>query len=73
MVSAWFYDTSSPADPRQPHQFSRNKPVSLAQLADIGVIYYCIPINDTKKVEEIRKERKYKNMDTISVSKETYK
>jgi 1,2-dihydroxy-3-keto-5-methylthiopentene dioxygenase len=70
MVSAWFYNDSS-EDPRMPHQFSPNRPVSLDELAKIGVLHWHInPESEMHKVEDICNERQYTNRDTICISKE---
>ena len=45
MVQAWFMD-SSDEDQRLPHQLEPPQPVSLEQLADIGVLYFNIPVDD---------------------------
>lgn len=70
MVSAWLYN-DSPEDPRLPHKFSPDRPVSLVELSDIGVNHWSIPPNDISKVDQICLERHYSSRDVISISKET--
>jgi hypothetical protein len=46
MVSAWFYDSSSNADPRETMQRSPNVEVTLADLEKLGVLYWKFDVND---------------------------
>jgi hypothetical protein len=51
MVSAWFYDSSSNADPREPMKKTPNVGVSLADLEKIGVLYWKFDVNDSLEEE----------------------
>lgn len=39
MVQAWYMDESA-CDPRLPHRFEPDRPVSLKQLRALGVLYW---------------------------------
>ena len=70
MVSAWLYNDTE-QDPREPHQFEPNQPVSLSELADIGVLYWHInPSSEMNKVDAICQQRNYASRDEITISKE---
>ncbi|KAJ3190411.1 1,2-dihydroxy-3-keto-5-methylthiopentene dioxygenase [Gaertneriomyces sp. JEL0708] len=74
MVSAWYYDDSDPSlDCREPHQFTPNRPVSLEQLAKLGVLYWHIDVTEPGYMDQVNSicaERQYKNRDQITISKE---
>lgn len=73
MVVAWLFDESD-ADQREPHQLSPNVEVSLAELAELGVLHWTIDVTKEDymdKVEAICTERNYKNRDTINIRKDT--
>jgi hypothetical protein len=40
VATAWYMDPESTADQRAPQQKSPNAEVTLAQLADLGVLYW---------------------------------
>jgi len=44
MVQAWYMD-SSDEDQRLPHQLDPPQPVSLADLEQLGIVYYNIEID----------------------------
>ncbi|KAJ3394000.1 hypothetical protein HDU84_000499 [Entophlyctis sp. JEL0112] len=72
-VSAWKFNPTDD-DQRELHQFNPNQPVTLDELADLGVLYWHIDINDPKymeKVEKLAKDRGYKNRDTVNIRRET--
>ena len=64
MVSAWYMDDSN-EDQRKPHKKDPNEVVSVEQLKSIGVLYWSIPLEQKEKVEDICKERCYKNRDEV--------
>ena len=67
-------DNDIEADQRMPHQQSPNKPISLDQLAQIGVLYWTldlsIPLETNEILNDIRKDRGYTYTDTITISPE---
>ncbi|KDQ59089.1 hypothetical protein JAAARDRAFT_33819 [Jaapia argillacea MUCL 33604] len=68
MVRVYYYD-NIPGDQRLPHD--SGKPVSLSTLEEIGVSYWYVPVEGHEsKIEQIAKEREYKNRDVINVTKE---
>ncbi|TPX31130.1 acireductone dioxygenase [Synchytrium microbalum] len=70
MVSAWFYNAEDKSDPREKHQYSPNRPVSLEELAQFGVLYKFVdassPYDD--KINALCKERDYKNRDYVCIT-----
>ncbi|KAJ3064322.1 1,2-dihydroxy-3-keto-5-methylthiopentene dioxygenase [Quaeritorhiza haematococci] len=73
MVEAWYYDESSPADPREPHKHEPNQAVSLDKLKSIGILARRIDVNKPEFMDEIEnmcKVRQYKNRDEITISPE---
>jgi 1,2-dihydroxy-3-keto-5-methylthiopentene dioxygenase len=72
-MKAWFYDESSPLDPREDHQFSPNQPVSEQVLESLGVFYQTFDVTSDdfiSRVDQLCKEKDYKNRDEITISKE---
>ncbi|KAJ3056195.1 1,2-dihydroxy-3-keto-5-methylthiopentene dioxygenase [Rhizophlyctis rosea] len=72
MVQAWYY-ADSEQDGRELHQYTPNRPVSLEQLAAIGVEVSSVDVTQPDyidKIDSICKERDYKNRDEITISKE---
>ncbi|KAJ3227681.1 1,2-dihydroxy-3-keto-5-methylthiopentene dioxygenase [Clydaea vesicula] len=72
MVSAWYYQDDS-SDPRELHQYSPNREVTIGDLQRIGVIYFNFDVDTDgymDKVNAFAKERDYKNRDIICVSKD---
>ena len=71
-MRAYYYD-NLPGDQRLPHDSL--EPVSPSTLTALGVLYWHVPLNptnpdDDEKINEIARERGYKNRDTIHVTKE---
>ncbi|KAI9810995.1 MAG: 1,2-dihydroxy-3-keto-5-methylthiopentene dioxygenase [Pycnora praestabilis] len=64
-MKAYWYD-NLPGDQRKDHDSGRA--VSLDHLSQLGVIYHNCP--EISSVDKIAEERKYKNRDEITVSKE---
>ncbi|KAH7203710.1 hypothetical protein DER44DRAFT_698005, partial [Fusarium oxysporum] len=62
-MRAYFYD-GLPGDQRLPH--NSGMPVSVDDLMNIGVYYYHLP--ELESVDNLAKERGYKNRDEITVS-----
>ncbi|XP_003464980.1 acireductone dioxygenase [Cavia porcellus] len=73
MVQAWYMDESA-CDPRLPHRFEPDRPVSLKQLRALGVLYWKL---DPDKYEtdpelaQIRRDRNYSWMDIITICKDS--
>ncbi|KAI8083209.1 Acireductone dioxygenase ARD family [Gilbertella persicaria] len=66
-MRAYVYDNQDPADQRAPHDLGISKTVE--DLEKVGVKYWRIDgENAIDKIDEIAKERHYKNRDTIVVS-----
>ncbi|KXN84951.1 1,2-dihydroxy-3-keto-5-methylthiopentene dioxygenase 1, partial [Leucoagaricus sp. SymC.cos] len=66
---AYYYD-NIPGDQRLPHDYNPSQPVSDETLRSINVRYWQIPVEGHEdKINQIAKERNYKNKDTINVSK----
>ncbi|KAF7162210.1 hypothetical protein CNMCM5623_007605 [Aspergillus felis] len=65
-MRAYWYD-NKPGDQREPHDSGH--PVTVDYLASIGVQYYHLP--SLESVNELAKERGYKNRDEIVVSPQT--
>ncbi|PFH52436.1 hypothetical protein AMATHDRAFT_140242 [Amanita thiersii Skay4041] len=69
-MRAYYYD-NLPGDQRLPHDAIPSQPVSLDTLKSLNVDYWSIPIEGYEtKINEIAKERDYKNRDEINISKE---
>lgn len=67
-MRAYIYDTQDPADQRAPHDLGIEK--SVADLEKVGVLYWKIDGPDAlDKINEIAKERDYKNRDTVKLKK----
>ena len=66
-MKAYFYD-NLPGDQRLPHCPSPSSPVSADYLSSLGVIYRHCPT--VSEVDELARERAYKNRDEITVSAE---
>ena len=72
MVTAWIYNDKDESDPRQPHKCEPNQPVSLEELADIGVNHWTFdPETEMEKVDELAQKRKYSSRDVINIAKDT--
>ncbi|KAJ3281037.1 1,2-dihydroxy-3-keto-5-methylthiopentene dioxygenase [Borealophlyctis nickersoniae] len=72
MVQAWYYNPTED-DGRELHKYAPNRPVSLDQLAAIGVAYRRVDVTQDGYmyvIEGICREREYKNRDEITISKE---
>ncbi|KAJ3028912.1 UNVERIFIED_CONTAM: 1,2-dihydroxy-3-keto-5-methylthiopentene dioxygenase [Siphonaria sp. JEL0065] len=72
-LTAWRFNPTE-EDQREIHQFSPNQAITIAELAELGVLYWNISVADEKymdKVETICSERKYKNRDVINIHKDT--
>ncbi|KAJ3330814.1 1,2-dihydroxy-3-keto-5-methylthiopentene dioxygenase [Blyttiomyces sp. JEL0837] len=72
-ISAWYFNETD-EDQRELHQFSPNQPVTLEQLAELGVLHWHIDVEEEKyleKVDAICTERQYKNRDVINIRKDT--
>ena len=66
-MRAYIYDTQDPADQRAPHDLGIEK--SEADLKKVGVLYWRVDGDDAlDRIDEIAKDRHYKNRDTIVVS-----
>lgn len=69
-MRAYYYD-NLPGDQRLPHDYIPSRPVSDETLDAIKVKYWNIPVvGHESKINEIAKERGYKNRDLINCSKE---
>ena len=67
-MRAYYFD-NIPGDQRLLHDSGRN--VSEATLRSVGVLHWSIPVeNWEKEINEVAKERDYKNRDQINVTKE---
>ncbi|GFH31095.1 acireductone dioxygenase (Fe(2+)-requiring) [Haematococcus lacustris] len=72
-VNAWYMDDSD-EDQRKPHKLDPNQPVSLSQLAQLGVLYWKLDADQHEtdpKLAAIRKVRGYSYVEIISISKDT--
>ncbi|KAI9199435.1 1,2-dihydroxy-3-keto-5-methylthiopentene dioxygenase [Polychytrium aggregatum] len=67
MVNAWFFNPTD-EDKRELHQFVPNQPVSLEELAKLGVEYYLF--DDQESVDAFALQRQYKNRDLITIHKD---
>lgn len=70
-MRAYYFD-NIPGDQRLPHD--SGKSVSEQTLGSIGVLHWSIPIDEAgtweQQIDQVAKERDYKNRDTINVTKE---
>ena len=68
-MRAYYFD-NRPGDQRLLHD--SGEPVSLSTLTSLGISYWHIPVDEEtdKKIDQVAKERGYKNRDVINVSKE---
>ncbi|EJD00525.1 1,2-dihydroxy-3-keto-5-methylthiopentene dioxygenase [Fomitiporia mediterranea MF3/22] len=71
-MRAYYYD-NIPGDQRLPHDSGES--VSQDTLTSLGVLYWQIPLLgdgevDEEKIDEVAREREYKNRDVINVTKE---
>jgi 1,2-dihydroxy-3-keto-5-methylthiopentene dioxygenase len=65
-MRAYVYDNQDPADQRAPHDLGIEK--SVEDLDKLGVKYWRIEGPDAlDRIDEIAKERCYKNRDTVSL------
>uniref|UniRef100_A0A0E9X3W1 Acireductone dioxygenase n=1 Tax=Anguilla anguilla TaxID=7936 RepID=A0A0E9X3W1_ANGAN len=73
IMEAWYLDESD-EDQRLPHKCNPNKPVSLEELKQLGVLHWKLnaDIYETDpELQKIREERHYSYMDIITVHKDT--
>lgn len=68
MVQAYYHDNNDAVDFRQPHNTGRE--ISLQRLEKIGVFYR--HFKTQQEVDELARERNYKNRDIVSISKESF-
>ncbi|KAJ7167253.1 RmlC-like cupin domain-containing protein [Mycena crocata] len=69
-MRAYYFD-NLPGDQRLPHDYSPSRPVAPETLAALKVSSWTIPVEGYEpRVDEIARERGYKNRDVINVSKE---
>ncbi|KAJ6626715.1 Acireductone dioxygenase ARD family [Mycena sp. CBHHK59/15] len=69
-MRAYYFD-NVPGDQRLPHDYVPSRPVAPETLSALSVHFWTIPVDGYEtKVDEIAKERGYKNRDMINVSKE---
>lgn len=67
-MRAYYFD-NLPGDQRSPHDSSRE--VTVETLERLGLKYWGIPVEGHEtKIDQVAKERDYKNRDVIVVSKE---
>lgn len=58
-------------DQRLPHTYEPERPVSLDELKKLGLAYWSIPTDNWEpKIDEIAKDRDYRNRDRLNVTKE---
>lgn len=68
-MRAYIYDTQDPADQRAPHDLGIEK--SEADLKKVGVLYWRVDGDDAlDRIDEIAKDRHYKNRDTVNIHNE---
>ncbi|KAL4218179.1 Ard4p [Mactra antiquata] len=73
MVRAWFMDNDTSVDQREPHQLDPPQPVTLETLADLGVLYYNVNVDDLSHAEtlnNIKKTHGYTYEDMITCSRD---
>jgi len=69
-MRAYYFD-NLPGDQRLPHDCNPSREVPLDRLPEIDVHYWRIPVKGHEtKLNEVAKERGYKNRDQINVTKE---
>jgi len=71
-IEAWYMDAST-EDQRLPHRQSPNKPCSLEQLRELGVLYWKLDADkyeEDPRLQAIRKVRNYSYMEIITISKD---
>jgi 1,2-dihydroxy-3-keto-5-methylthiopentene dioxygenase len=67
-MRAYYFD-DLPGDQRLLHDSGR--PVDESTLASLGVLHWSIPVEDWEsRINDVAKERDYKNRDTINVTKD---
>ena len=72
MVTAWIYNENDDSDPRNPHKHEPEQPVSLQELASLGVKHWTFdPETEMTKVDELAKIRKYSSRDIINIAPDT--
>lgn len=67
-MKSYYFDENDPSDYQNDHD--SGEPVSVEALNQIGVLYYNLDSID--KVNEVAKERNYKNRDTIKLSYDSF-
>ncbi|KAJ7776061.1 Acireductone dioxygenase ARD family [Mycena maculata] len=68
-MRAYYFD-NVPGDQRLPHDYVPSRPVAPETLSALNVRFWTIPVEGYEpRVDEVAKERGYKNRDTIDVSK----
>ena len=66
MVTAWYYNTEDDTDPRQPHKFTPNRPISMDLLDKVGVLqFHFNPETEMDKVKDLMKKRNYSSSDQV--------
>eukprot|EP00877_Chromochloris_zofingiensis_P003123 jgi/Chrzof1/12811/Cz07g08110.t1 len=71
-LEAWYMD-SSDTDQRTPHRQTPNKPCSVSQLRDLGVLSWRLDADAYEhdpKLDAIRKVRNYSYMEILEISKD---
>ncbi|KAJ7347485.1 Acireductone dioxygenase ARD family [Mycena albidolilacea] len=69
-MRAYYFD-NLPGDQRLPHDYVPSRAVEHEKLASLNVLFWRIPVEGYEDaVNQVAKERGYKNRDTINVSKE---
>ncbi|KAG9294876.1 hypothetical protein G9A89_003216 [Geosiphon pyriformis] len=70
-MRAYFFNDDQ-HDPREPHEYTPCTLLTLQELSQLGVLYQHIEVNENyqKEIDRVSSERKYKNRDIITVSKE---
>ncbi|KAJ7823396.1 Acireductone dioxygenase ARD family [Mycena olivaceomarginata] len=69
-MRAYYFD-NLPGDQRLPHDYVPSRAVEPEKLASLNVLFWRIPVEGYEDaVNQVAKERGYKNRDTINVSKE---
>ena len=68
MVKAYVHDNKNDVDSRETHD--TGIPVSLERLEKLGVIYRYLKTQE--EVEQLAKERQYKNQDTVNIQLSTF-
>ncbi|KAJ7347462.1 Acireductone dioxygenase ARD family [Mycena albidolilacea] len=69
-MRAYYFD-NLPGDQRLPHDYVPSRAVEPEKLTSLNVLFWRIPVEGYEDaVNQVAKERGYKNRDTINVSKE---